>query len=178
MPIMHRFYGKCLLASCLVFGLAACDGGGASSGDVAGLPIGAADVAGQWTMEIDTSEAARSEYASTAGLTVSVMPSASSDPTAPVDEDKMIYEMDFEFSDDNLTRCTAKDVAEGMNYVTVQCHLENNVLVVRLGSAEQGGTVISSLVRQSLDGPISGKTVMSASGLPMDVVMGKATLLR
>lgn len=168
------------LSLCMMGALSACDvqySGDDSSG---GLPLVASDVSGAWTLEVDTSDAARAAFGDTGGISVSVSPSAADieDGSRAADEGTLRYRILLETEADGISRCTAQDLMDQDKYVSVSCALARGALRIVIGSEENGGVIKTSLARNAIDDPITGKTVMSAAGLPMDVVIGRASLVR
>lgn len=142
----------------------------------------ASDIAGTWILGIDTSEAARQSLGEgDKTISVSIAPSSPAGDGAegaPPDE-TLRHRIGIETADGKISRCVAQDLDDaGEKYVTVACSLEKGRLTIELGSEKNGGVIVSTLAGNEDDGTFSGKTILKAKGLPIDVTIGTARLSR
>ncbi|GAB4573776.1 MAG: hypothetical protein Tsb008_09120 [Rhodothalassiaceae bacterium] len=140
----------------------------------------ASDIAGTWILGIDTSEAARQSLGEgDKTISVSIAPSSpAGDGTEGAAPDETLrHRIGIETADGKISRCVAQDLDDaGEKYVTVACSLEKGRLTIALGSEENGGVIVSTLAGNEDDGTFSGKTILKAKGLPIDVTIGRARL--
>ncbi len=120
------------------------------------------------------------------GVKITIMDAAPDKPIDPSSADfgshhSLSYLLSFELRDGRLRRCIARHPEPEGGFVGAECRLDDHALVVKIGQGRESGRIVFEFTPAGIAGDgneLTGEAKMEHPGLPMDLTIGRAVLVR